>query len=202
MATAIIGLVLLVALILIAVKIGINRSPEESAEEGISGPLIHASGIYSIIRKSPRENLPQHKPTETEIRKYLASINEDLNNKPLSEHDKQVLIENWISGLEENIKVVEQGDSRGVGFYYYDFDENTQCIGCLPQILKGKFLTREEIYKFPWVIPPFHLGCVTRLVAHHGKENLRETTLTGMSPFFGFKNVPSVPNWKKAVKPA
>jgi hypothetical protein len=199
MGAAIIGLVLLIVLILVAIKmISDKNSPDEAGQmTGIKGPLIHTSGMYSIIRKSPREDLLRIRPPAGEIRKYLSSLNEDINRLPLSEAEKQRLGEKWRQSMEDNIRVVEQGDADEVEFYYYDFPGDTPCPGCASYLHQGQFVSRQEIFKYPSIIPPFHLGCTTRVVAYRGKENLRETTIRGMAPFFGTSDLPQLPEWKK-----
>ncbi len=199
--TAIFGLVLLVVLILIAIRmISVKRPPEEEITIGGPGPLIHASGIYSIVRKSPREALAKIRPPESEIRKYLASINEDIHKRELNHFDKIKILERWQHLMEEHIKAVEEGDKEEAEFYYYDFPNEKECPVCSPYLKKGQFVSRQEIFKNPAIIPPFHLGCSTRLVSFHGKENLRETTILGMTPFFQDSGPPDFPEWTKTVK--
>jgi hypothetical protein len=201
MIAAIIGLTLLVMLILIAIRmISVKRPPDEESSEGTGGPLIHASGIYSIVRKSPREDLLNARPQETEIRKYLASINEDINRSEISHFKKLKLLEKWHQLMEENIRVVEQGDTEDVEFYLFDSPDETLCPVCAEYLSRGQFVTRQEVYSHPTIIPPFHLGCTTKFVSYHGRENLRETTIIGMRPFFTTNTPPPVPEWKKLVK--
>ena len=69
-----IGLVIFLLLVLVAIRVSFNNK-ETSVE--IPNPLLHASGIYSIVRKNPREKIDQHKPSVEEIRKYLECINVD-----------------------------------------------------------------------------------------------------------------------------
>ena len=202
MVAAIIGLVLLVALVLVAVRLISLRhaSGETNNDMGDDGSLIHTSGIYSIFRKSPREDLVRIRPSEAEIRKYLASLNEDLTRRPLSPADRQQLADNWRQSMEENIKVVEQGDAAEVEFYYYDFPGGSRCPVCASYLNQGQFVSRQEIFNNPPIIPPFHLGCITKIVAYRGKENLRETTSSGMAPFFSKNVLPPIPEWTNIVK--
>jgi hypothetical protein len=201
MFAAIISLVLLVVLVLIAIRMISAKHPvEETVHAGIQVPLIHASGIYSIIRKSPREDLLKIRPQETEIRKYLSSLNEDYSRMPLTAADRQKLMEQWHLAMEENIRVVEHGDAEDVEFYYFDWPGDSACRVCEPYIRRGHFVTRQEIYKNPSIIPPFHLGCTTRIAPYQGKENLRQTTIMGMTPFFRKDAPPPAPEWKKTVK--
>jgi hypothetical protein len=201
MAAAIISIVLLVVLILIAIRMISAKHPrEEVIPAGIQGPLIHASGIYSIIRKSPRADMLKIRPQEAEIRKYLASINEDINGLPLTPADKKVLAEQWRQSLDDNIRIVEQGDVEDVEFYFFDFPNGKTCPVCGSYIRQGQFVTRQEIFKNPSIIPPFHLGCSARISPYNGKKNLRHTTIMGMTPFFKQNTPPPLPEWTKTIK--
>ena len=201
MVAAIIGLVLLIVLVIVAIRmISMRHTPDDVSQEGINNPLIHESGIYSIIRKSPREDLLRIRPPEAELRKYLASLNEDINSRTLSAADKQKLAEKWRQSMEENIRVIELGDTENVEFYYFDYPGDQPCPRCASYLNRGQFVTRQEIFKNPSIIPPFHLGCTTRIAAYRGKENLRETTTLGMAPFFTSSAPPPVPEWMGTVK--
>ena len=203
MVPAILGLILLLVLILIAIRlIGPKRPPVEDNESvSAQGPIIHNSGIYSIVRKSPREGLHNIRPQEPEIRKYISSINEDLYGRALSAADKEALVLKWARSMEENIAAVEKGDSGSVEFYYLESSADKQCPVCATFFKQGQFVMRQEIYKNPLVIPPFHLGCTTKLVPYIGKENLRETTTIRMAPLFNRGIAPTFPEWKKTVAP-
>lgn len=206
MVPAILGLILLIVLILIAIRlISLKRTPsaEEGGGESVSaqGPIIHNSGIYSIVRESPREDLLRLRPREAEIRKYIASINEDIYRHALSGADKETIVRNWTSSIEENISAVEKGDSENTEFYYIASSTDKQCPVCATFFKQGQFVMRQEIYKNPSVLPPFHLGCTTRLVPYLGRENLRETTTIRMSPLFNHGKAPALPDWKKTIAP-
>lgn len=192
MVAALISIIVLLILVVIAVRIGLNR---EKVDEPVQEQLIHASGIYSIVRRSPRDGIIKVKPNEQEIRKYLEELNENIGKFLLSEQARSALVSLWSKSINKSIEVVEHGDKEGVEFYYYDYDPE-QCPECEPYISKGQFVSREEIFRHPQVIPPFHLGCRCFLVPYHGKENLRETTELGMIPLFEEDEVPPLPDWK------
>jgi hypothetical protein len=193
MVLALISLTVFVLFVLIAIRIGFNRN---QAQEQIQTPIIHGSGIYSVIRKSPREDISECKPTLEEFRKYLCNLNENINNSVhLSDEDITFLVDHWNKALNASIDVIEQGDFKGIEFYYFNFEPH-ECPECAQFIKKGQFVTREEIFQHPQIIPPFHIGCTTMLVAYEGKENLRDTTEFGMTPLFKNGELPLLPNWK------
>ncbi len=192
---ALIGIVFFLVLILVAVRMSITKKRDG---ELVDEPTIHASGIYSIVRKTPRETIRERKPSKDELRQYLEAINEDIEDRLLSDSDKNALIEMWDALLEKNISQIEQGDRENVAFYYFECADNDSV--CKRYVDNGQFVTREEIYQYSEVIPPFHLGCTCRIVAYHGSEDLSESTQVGMRPFFRDENLPPLPNWQDTVK--
>lgn len=197
MVLALISIILLLMLVLLAIRIGLNK--QHTTEEIVENPIIYASGIYSILKKSPMEGISKHKPPEEDIRQYLQALNEDSEGRPLSDNDKKQLIEGWMKSIDETIATIELGDKTGVEFYYYDFLP-AACPICKGFISKGKFVTREEIYSYPAIMPPLHLGCSAKLFPHRGKENLRETTEMGLLPLFKKQTTPPLPDWKSTTK--
>jgi hypothetical protein len=197
MALALISIILIIVLVLIAIRFGLNRGSID--EDEISSPVLHASGIYSIVKKSPRENIVAYKPPKEDILKYITDLNEDIEGLSLTASDKARIVDMWDNAIDENVSTIEKGDVDGIEFYYYDFVP-VDCPVCKQHFSKGKFVTREEIFKFPIIIPPLHLGCTTKLLPHHGKENLRETTELGMLPLFKNQVPPQLPEWKATTK--
>jgi hypothetical protein len=195
---ALIGIAFFLILSLIAIRLAwAKRDTEVPGED----ELIHRSGLFSIVRKSPRETITTAKPGSEEVGQYLADTNVDIAGERLPEADKKRLREMWERDLEASLCVVEQGDREGVEFYYYTFDANDPV--CAEFISKGFYVTREEIYRFPHVLPPHHLGCRCKIASYHGTpDELRETTQTGMRPFFIESECPPLPDWHTILKPA
>jgi hypothetical protein len=191
-----IALFLLIVLLVIAIGIGVNKEKTEKEEPR---PIIHASGIYSVVRTSPRNDIMRLKPSGKEMRKYLSGINEDSNGAALSAEDKERLSESYWTRVDKNISEIEKGDRRGAEFYFYDFEWDDPVCG--KYLSKGRFVTREEIFKHGRIVPPFHLGCSCRIQAHKGSENLRETTELGLRPLFeDDSTVPPLPNWHTVLR--
>ncbi len=101
MELAVIGIVFFLLLILVAARFSISKQKNDNSIENQT--VIHTSGIYSIVRKSPREDIESLKPSEKEIRQYLdeSSVNIDRNN--LSESDKNAILTTWHENLEESL---------------------------------------------------------------------------------------------------
>ncbi|MBD3345311.1 MAG: hypothetical protein GF401_09640 [Chitinivibrionales bacterium] len=192
---ALVAIILFVVFLLIAIRVGVNK---EKSQQELHPPVIHKSGIYSIVRKSPRESIDQVKPSEEDLRKYLAAQNEDIRGTKLLKNDKELLIEDWKNDIESSISEIEEGDKEGVEFYYYSY-KNEDPV-CKNKISRGHFVTRGQIYKYPKIIPPFHLGCQCTLKRYSGDENLRETTVIGMQSLFNQDKLPPLPDWKNVSK--
>ena len=199
MAFALISIILLLIVMLVAIKTGLNRG--HTTDEPAIQPVIHASGIYSIMKKSPRESVMAQKPPLEDIIKYLSGQNVDSDGAVLSEQEKKRIVERWEAGIEESVATIEKGDVEGIEFYYYEFMP-MDCPVCRHHVSRGKFVTREEIFRYPDIIPPLHLGCTCKLLPHHGKEKLRETTELGMLPLFRNQQPPPLPDWKTITKSA
>jgi hypothetical protein len=192
---ALFGIIFFLFLILIAIRFSItNRQLEETEKKTV----IHTSGIYSIVRKAPIDEILNLKPSIKEIEQYLNSKNVDIQKLELTKSDKDALIKLWNKSLENSMLEIKEGDLKGLEFYYYDFI-NTDNI-CNKYIKKGNFITRQDIYQHPELIPPFHLGCTCVLKCHHGNEILRETSELGMSPLLNEGENPSLPDWRLILK--
>jgi len=199
MAIALISIILLIVLLLIAIKTGLNR--DRLADESAEKTTIHTSGMYSIVRESPRGTIASFKPPKEDIIQYIAGLNVDSEGLSLTETEKSEIVDRWYVSMEENVMAIEKGDLEGIEFYYYEFFP-VDCPVCMRHFTRGKFVTREEIYRHPSIIPPLHLGCTCKILPHHGKENLRETTELGMLPLFRNQVPPPMPEWKSIIKTA
>jgi len=103
-----ISLILFGILILVAISVGFNK--KETSEE--PNPVLHQSGIYSIVRKTPRDQLRDVKPSTEEIRKYLEKINvnsSDPENTHLTTSEIDEYVRDWDDSLDRNIEIIEQG---------------------------------------------------------------------------------------------
>ncbi len=192
MILAIVGILLLLVAMLVAVRIGMKRG---NHGEDAPPPIIHGSGIYSIVRRSPRENIGDYKPSQEEIRKYLFDKNV---NTGVGASEKEKLMASWNDQMEANIREIESGDKEGSEFYYFDFKWSDPV--CAKIIHKGRFVTREQLFQNPQVIPPFHLGCGCQLRKYQGKDTLRETTEIGMLPLLRSGTKVSLPDWKEITR--
>ncbi len=186
MILAVAGIIIFLVFALIAIRVG-SRKEGSTATEA-EPPLIHNSGIYSIVRKSPRETIGEVKPSRDEIIKYLRT-----QNVTITDEDVNIAADQFLASLENSIVEIESGDKEGVEFYSYHFTGDDPM--CDPYHLKNQFISRAQIFKYPKLIPPFHLGCACALKRYHGSENLRQTTVMGMVPLIKGGVVPHLPDW-------
>ncbi len=154
-----ITVVLIVVMIILALYISLQKK-ETIEEEKV--PVIHTSGIYSVIRKSPRENIHPAKPTREAIAGLLTTLDKDVNNTQLTDADRERAASSYAEGLESSIRTVEEGDRNGVQRFIIDPD--IDCPPCAPFGEKKYFVTREDIYRHPELIPPYFAGCRCRLI--------------------------------------
>lgn len=192
---AIIAIVALAIALVVAFSIGLKSSSKAEKEAEI--PAILNSGIYSVVRRSPKESIHRHKPSAEQIVEHLASQSTDAAGTVLSDELRNRIAGRFDVHLKESIAEIESGDQAGVEFYYYDYAQDDEI--CAPFVSQGKFVTREELHKFPVIIPPLHLGCKARLCRYHGSENLRKTTELNMLPLFHSDVPPPLPDWKQIL---
>ncbi|MFH0921291.1 MAG: hypothetical protein V1913_13140 [Fibrobacterota bacterium] len=150
----IIGVIFLVVLVVLALYIGLQKK-EVVADEAM--PMIHTSGIYSVIRKSPRENLHPAKPVIDDLRAFVSVQTEDIHGAPLSGADKVAALTHYQERLDAAIQLILTSDREGVQRYLV-----VPCAGegpCDAFRQKSFFITREDIYHHPELIPPFYPGC-------------------------------------------
>ena len=191
-------LALLAVFVLVAVFLAVYFISRQKAENSSPPPeqVIHTSGIYSIVRQSPRKAIAEVHPTEKEIRQYLREQFVDSFGNPLNDADRRRILALWQANLERSISEIENGDFRGCEFYAYEFEGEDKL--CSKTITTGTYITREDIFHNPALVPPFHAGCRVVLKSTRCFENG-----TGeQAPFITDESPkPALPDWKTIVKP-
>jgi len=189
------GILFFLILILIAIRFIGRQRPEEEQK---STPIINTSGIYSIVRKSPRDTIQGYKPSEKELSQYLNTQNVDILKNLLTNSDKNLLVSLWKSNLERSINEIEEGDKKGIEFYYYDF-EGVDTV-CNKYIKKGNYIQRRDIFSNPQIIPPFHIGCKCILKSHTFSVEPDCNRDSLMNPFICNNKIPALPEWTDILK--
>lgn len=149
-----VAVIFIVFLVLAALYISMQKKDVD--EEG-KMPVIHTSGIYSVIRKSPRENVFSVKPDSAAVKAFLATATQDALGRPLGGKDREELLKSYTDGLEKSLKLIEDGDRIGVQRFIIRFGK--KCEPC--RVFSGDrfYITREDIFKHPELIPPYYAGC-------------------------------------------
>jgi len=197
MELAFFALFLFLILVIAAIRVGVRKEPGLQSDD--TSGVLHKSGVYSVVKASPREETMRRRPTREEVRQYLAPLNEDSEKQKLSEADKEALLVDYFKRLDENLTAIEKGDNAGTEFYSYDFDGPSPISGKF--VKSGHFIRRDDIYQFSDLIPPFHIGCTCRLKEVRSNENLHETTELRMQPFMVDQAIPSLPDWRQVYFP-
>lgn len=151
-----IAIAIIFFVILVVITMYISLQKKEAADDPPM-PVIHTSGIYSVIRKSPRENLHPAKPDRGSIQEQLANQTTDASGRPLTDRERAVLASDYEQRLEQNVQRIEKGDQTGVQRFLICAPDNTALCGIFKE--KPFFITREDIYRHPELIPPYYPGC-------------------------------------------
>jgi hypothetical protein len=187
----VITVVLIVVMIVLALYISMQKK-DDVEEEKV--PVIHTSGIYSVIRKSPRENIHPAKPTKEAIAGFLGTVEKDLCGVLLTDSDRQRAAAAYAEELEASIRIVEEGDRNGIQRFTLDADND--CSACAPFRENKYFFTREDIYRHPELLPPFFAGCRCRIVpdpaAVPASDMVHYRVSSGPFPLPGWRNVRKV----------
>ena len=179
----------LLALVLIA--IGLYYSLQKRSDEQEKKPQQLNSGIYSIVRISPREALAQIKPNMENVERWL-----DENYPMLPPAERGRLSCEWGEILEHSIAVIEKGDREGRDTYRYDIPESEREL--LPFIAPDAYITRETIYNHPELLPPFFVGCQTKLrLKEADSEQFGSQSKKGWKPMLPSSDgTYPIPDWR------
>ena len=151
------GFILIVVFVILLGIVVFKRKKTDSESE-VEFPTIHASGIYSVIRKSPRKDVTDNSPSREEIIEFLDKTKSDRFGNMLTNSDKESLVNSWFEVMENNISEIEEADKAGRDTFFMEIA--TKCKECCKIGTEGGLvLSREDIYKHPELIPPFHVGC-------------------------------------------
>lgn len=186
-----VAVVFIVFLVIAALYVSMQKKDVE--DEG-KMPVIHTSGIYSVIRKSPRENVFTKKPGEEEMKSFLKGLEKDSAGAPLSDPDREALRKHFFVGLEKHLAMIEDGDRRGVQRFLFRVPPRDKACAHLSG--DRYFITREDIYRHPELIPPFFPGCGCELFSEAEWKSAMEIehfTLGAEERF-------TLPSWKQAIK--
>ena len=127
-----------------------RRSGNDKQEKSRAAPM-YTSGVFSLIRKSPREAVLARIPDLEAVRAALSTQPGKANGGAEQYRDR------WLRTAELCINNVERGDKEGIQTYGYTVPE--KCLITCGRFGGDAYATREQLHHEVRLIPPFHLGC-------------------------------------------
>jgi hypothetical protein len=152
---------------------------------------IYASGVYSLIRRSPRKELQEREPPLEEVQTVLSSAQAAAANGSAQQY-----LDEWRRMANISINNIEKGDREGIQTYRYQVP--AKCQRTCAMFGGDAYVTREQIHNHVQLIPPFHLGCGVQLVTKEawsaGNENAAWTPILPVNGKY------QTPDWRIVVK--
>ncbi|MEO7427734.1 MAG: hypothetical protein ABI036_21305 [Fibrobacteria bacterium] len=173
------------AMIAMFLKRGSGDRPQDD-----SSP-IYASGVYSLIRRSPRKELQEREPPSEEVQSVLSSAQAAAANGSAEQY-----LDEWRRQANISINNIEKGDREGIQTYRYQVP--VKCQKTCMMFGGDAYVTREQLHNHVQLIPPFHLGCGVQLVTKEawsaGNENAAWTPILPVNGKY------LTPDWRIVVK--
>jgi len=173
-----------------AASMFIRRAGGDRQSQDASSP-IYASGVYSLIRRSPRKELQEREPPLEEVHAVLSSDQAGVANG-----SGQQYLEEWRRMANISINNIEKGDREGIQTYRYQVP--AKCGHTCAMFGGDAYVTREQLHNHVQLIPPFHLGCGVQLVTKEawsaGNENAAWTPILPVNGKY------LTPDWRIVVK--
>ena len=163
-----------------------RRGGGESKKEKGEATPIYTSGVFSLIRKSPREAVLARVPELESIRAAPAAGPEKANGTPERFRDE------WLRVAELCINNVERGDKEGIQTYRYAVPE--KCRATCGRFGGDAYVTREQLHHEVRLIPPFHLGCGCEITPREAGG------AGGWSPILPVNGRYDTPDWRTVVR--
>jgi hypothetical protein len=164
---------------------GSDRSQDESSP-------IYASGVYSLIRKSPRKELQEREPPMEQVTAVLASP----QASSVANGSAQQYLDEWRRVANISISNIEKGDREGIQTYRYQVP--SKCQHTCAMFSGDAYVTREQLHNHVQLIPPFHLGCGVELVTKEAWSAGAEGA--AWSPILPVNGKYQTPDWRIVVK--
>jgi len=186
-------LVIIVLVMATAISVFMRRQGRDgSAPTPDDSSPIYASGVYSLIRRSPRKELQEREPPLEEAEAVLSSP----NAVAIANGSVQQYLDEWRRMANISINNIEKGDKDGIQTYKYQVPQ--KCHSTCTMFGGDAYVTREQLHNHVQLIPPFHLGCGVQLVTKEawtaGNEN------TAWTPILPVNGKYLTPDWRSVVK--
>jgi hypothetical protein len=185
---------ILLVLVLIVLGAGVamflkGRAGDRQSQED-SSP-IYASGVYSLIRRSPRKELQEREPPLEEVQAVLAAPAGKAANGSAEQY-----LDEWRRVANISISNIEKGDREGIQTYKYQVP--AKCQSTCAMFGGDAYVTREQIHNHVQLIPPFHLGCGVQLATKEAWNAANENT--AWTPILPVNGKYQTPDWRSVVK--
>ncbi len=155
------------------------------------GAPIYASGVFSLIRKSPREAVLARIPSTASVAQVLASP----AGQAATNGSPEAYVGKWREIAELCIHNVEKGDKDGVQTYRYEVPAS--CGEICAGFGGDTYVTRDQLHAQVGLIPPFHLGCGCVLVTREAWQSGGDSA--GWSPLLPVNGEYQAPDWRNVV---
>ena len=153
---------------------------------------IYASGVYSLIRRSPRKELQEREPSPEEAQAVLSAP----EAAAITNGSLQQYLDEWRRIANISISNIEKGDKEGIQTYKYQVP--VKCQRTCTMFGGDAYVTREQLHNHVSLIPPFHLGCgvllETKEAWNVGSENAAWTPILPVNGKY------LTPDWRSVVK--
>ncbi len=179
------GFTFLLLVSLVAAAIYMVLQKREKMLKNETAPTIHTSGMYSLVRQSPRSALEERAPS-------LEKISGVIDDKSKA----QSYLNLWREHMEDSIQVIENGDADGLQTFCYEIPEQEKnvCVG----ISDNSYVTREQLQNYPQLIPPFYLGSRIKLIPKFAWNTNLDGT--GWAPMLPVNGKYITPKWSTVVE--
>lgn len=187
---------LLAVAVVLLVLTGLTRVIRRQSRDGDraldDGSPIYASGVYSLIRKSPRKELQEREPPLEEVQAVLGSP----QAQQVANGAAQQYLDEWRRVANISINNIEKGDREGIQTYRYQVP--SKCQKTCAMFHGDAYVTREQLHNHVQLIPPFHLGCGVELVTKEAWSAGVEGA--AWSPILPVNGKYQTPDWRVVVK--
>ncbi|MGL1902098.1 MAG: hypothetical protein OCC49_08185 [Fibrobacterales bacterium] len=174
-------IILIIILSIILVGIGSYIVMQKDGDDESSIASLHTSGVFSLIRKSPREDLEKVKPSPKEIVQFL-------ENQELPAEEIETIAQMWQNSLNLSIQTIEEGDQNGIQTYKFEMTDKDLSICTF--LNRSSYVTREQVFNNPELLPPYYPGCTCRLISKEAWEDQDKSDWQPLLPQDGQYGIP------------
>lgn len=178
-------IILIIILSIILVGIGSYIVMQKNSDDDSTVPSLHTSGVFSLIRKSPKEDLERIKPSKADIIEFLKEQNIDGP-------DINQFSDAWQNSIDLSIRIIEEGDQNGIQTYRFELSDKD--LNICTFLNRSSYITREQIFNNPELLPPYYVGCTCKLIS---KEAWEDQDKSDWQPLLPEEGSYSVPNWNQ-----